>query len=53
MAITKGEVWEQLLDLAQIRRPASSVSSDPSGDTQGPSPAGVSGDKKKKKEIGQ
>ncbi len=48
-AITKGEVWDQLLDLAQIRRPASSFSSSPSGGPLGAPPAGVPGDKKKNK----
>ena len=49
-AITKSEVWEQLLDLAQIRRPTSSFSRSPSGGPLGDPHAGAPGEKKKKKE---
>ncbi len=48
-AITKSEVWEQLLDLAQIRRPTSSFPSSSSGGRPGDPHAGAPGEKKKKR----
>ena len=48
-AITKSEVWEQLLDLAQIRRPTSSFSKSSSGGRPGDPRAGAPGEKKKKR----
>ena len=48
-AIARSEVWEQLLDLAQIRRPASSLPSSSSGGRRGDLPAGAPGEGKKKR----
>ncbi len=50
-AIAKSEVWEQLLDLAQIRRPTSSFSSSPRGGRLGDPHAGAPGEKKKKSKL--
>ncbi len=50
-AITKSEMWEQLLDLAQIRRPTSSFSNSSSGGRPGDPRAGGSWGKEEEEEV--